>query len=650
MLSFTFKWPQFSEDFLRDARAMLEAALNKGSKPPVIADKIEVVELEMGSQPPELDIREIGELTLEQFRGIFRLSYAGDAHIVLRTKVQVIRKLLPRDALLLMAIFSFLQGESLKSQKNGHPRLKWIWGNACSPSTTSCPHASTFVSFHIEWICGPSRIKTKGTFDSIAVIQKYIQREIEGQLREMFREDLPGIIHRLSQRWIAGRTRIDTPYLTKQRIKIVSEHADASSYPFLVDERILPSYPSNSSTSHTASELSSRSLDKQDQDSSRTDFTTSVNDYPVTFPHLEDSDVPYGLRLDDLPSRSSYSGFKKLFAPSKGLRDLTEESNEDGVEWQESSTLEALDTVSWDETSSLRSSTPSEDIAEFETLPAIGGGMVTRPRIYYSQSGRLSHSASTSRGSPRTGRGTLPPSLSRNAEATFPGNNTIRPQGAGSLLNTEPADVLAQKRKDFLDKFARLHFNASSENVSASGSEMYDGRSTYTDIASPIELQEDSHYHKLNLLQNPTIRPRSFSTSTRRSDNINVGSPPKFISITDNDGKNHIVLRPGMSGSISHLSSLSHSNHTMSPFTRSFEHFTVRSVPHKPPHSTTGQPMKARRRRIYRLKTAEVPAVNEEEQRTNSPSPPSDFEASDIEHYFQNPPFSVRRRPSYQEL
>jgi len=34
---------------------MLDSALNKGNKPPVIADRIEVVELEMGSQvhPPQ---------------------------------------------------------------------------------------------------------------------------------------------------------------------------------------------------------------------------------------------------------------------------------------------------------------------------------------------------------------------------------------------------------------------------------------------------------------------------------------------------------------------------------------------------------------------------------------------------------------------
>ena len=42
-------------------------------------------------KPPELEIREIGELTMDQFRGIFRLTYDGDAHIVLRTKVQVSR-------------------------------------------------------------------------------------------------------------------------------------------------------------------------------------------------------------------------------------------------------------------------------------------------------------------------------------------------------------------------------------------------------------------------------------------------------------------------------------------------------------------------------------------------------------------------------
>lgn len=49
-MSFTFHWPRFSDQFHYDAIQMLNTALNKGNKPPIIADKIEVVELEMGSQ------------------------------------------------------------------------------------------------------------------------------------------------------------------------------------------------------------------------------------------------------------------------------------------------------------------------------------------------------------------------------------------------------------------------------------------------------------------------------------------------------------------------------------------------------------------------------------------------------------------------
>jgi mitochondrial distribution and morphology protein 34 len=49
-MSFTFLWPQFSDQFKYDAIQMLNTALNKGNKPPVMADRIEVVELHMGTQ------------------------------------------------------------------------------------------------------------------------------------------------------------------------------------------------------------------------------------------------------------------------------------------------------------------------------------------------------------------------------------------------------------------------------------------------------------------------------------------------------------------------------------------------------------------------------------------------------------------------
>jgi hypothetical protein len=48
--SFTFEWPRFSNEFHSEAKSLLDAALNKGNKPPIIADRIQVVELEMGTQ------------------------------------------------------------------------------------------------------------------------------------------------------------------------------------------------------------------------------------------------------------------------------------------------------------------------------------------------------------------------------------------------------------------------------------------------------------------------------------------------------------------------------------------------------------------------------------------------------------------------
>ena len=58
-------------------------------------------------------------------------------------------------------------------------------------------------------------VDVSSTFDSVEVIRGYLQQEIEGQLREMFREHLPGIIHRLSQKWFSGSGvggKVEMPY------------------------------------------------------------------------------------------------------------------------------------------------------------------------------------------------------------------------------------------------------------------------------------------------------------------------------------------------------------------------------------------------------------------------------------------------------
>ncbi|KAG8896979.1 ERMES complex subunit, partial [Tulasnella sp. 417] len=229
-MSFHFNWPRFSDQFHADATQMLNAALNKGSKPRIIADKIEVVELSMGTQPPELEIRDIGELTTDQFRGIFRLSYAGDAHIVLSTKVQA-NPLNHKKAD--MDVMGSSRGILAAHQPLIVPmllRLSNFRLNAYVVLVVSKQKGITLV-FKTDPL---QNVDVNSTFDSITVIQKFIQKEIEGQLREMFREDLPAIIHRLSQRWTAGKTKVEAPYLHKNpttlpRDKVYTPSTDAVS-------------------------------------------------------------------------------------------------------------------------------------------------------------------------------------------------------------------------------------------------------------------------------------------------------------------------------------------------------------------------------------------------------------------------------------
>ncbi|KAJ7724914.1 mitochondrial distribution and morphology protein 34 [Mycena metata] len=211
-MSFTFGWPKFSDQFHYDAIQMLNTALNKGNKPPIIADTIEVVELEMGTQPPELEIRDIGDLTMDHFRGIFRLTYAGDAHLVLKTKVQANPLNHKQPDIHLMA---GSRGMLAAKQALVVPmllRLSHFKLSSYVVLVVSKQKGITLV-FKTDPL---QSVDINSTFDSIAVIQVFIQREIEGQLRQMFREDLPGIIHRLSQQWVRAKVETPTAGLTQQ--------------------------------------------------------------------------------------------------------------------------------------------------------------------------------------------------------------------------------------------------------------------------------------------------------------------------------------------------------------------------------------------------------------------------------------------------
>ncbi|KAF9149843.1 ERMES complex subunit [Linnemannia schmuckeri] len=195
-MAFRFQWPYFSEEFIQEAKTMLTNALNKGNKPAVIVDHITVKELDMGTLPPELEMLEMGELSMERFRGIFKLTYNGDAHIVLQTKVQA---------------------NPMNVKKTDNPSYTRR-GILAADQPLVVPMLLRISDFKLRGIIVLVVDQIKGitlvfkndplesvlvssTFDSITPIQRFLQSEIEKQLRNLFQEDLPTAIHNLSQQF-----------------------------------------------------------------------------------------------------------------------------------------------------------------------------------------------------------------------------------------------------------------------------------------------------------------------------------------------------------------------------------------------------------------------------------------------------------------
>ncbi|KAI6040459.1 hypothetical protein EDC04DRAFT_2677874 [Pisolithus marmoratus] len=655
-MSFTFEWPRFSEQFHTHAIQMLNNALNKGNKPPVITDKIEVVELEMGTQPPELEIRDIGELTTEQFRGIFRLTYNGDAHIVLKTKVQANPLNHKQPDIHLM---SGSRGMLAAKEPLVVPmllRLSHFRLNSYVVLVVSKQKGITLV-FKTDPL---QNVDINSTFDSIAVIQKFIQREIEGQLRQMFREDLPGIIHRLSQQWI--KAKVEAPYLDKRPPPVIRRPFDTASAPDLsylppgfAATGLHPSFHRPLSLvggqARSISGVSVTGLPQRTAPSVKSTPPAPASppstEASSSLPEIENFDPTYGLRPEGLPTKSVFTNFRQLFRQDKGLADLAEESSE-GDEQAEHDSFDVLD---WEDTIPDYSPPPSvserlESVTEYETIPAVGGGTITRPRVYHSQSmiqppsevpnavfkdGSMSSCTNLPRHAGSSVNLTLPHTASRMPYSHHPTSSYCSveedPYSHPEQYRAPSVPPLDLARSSYLK-----HSPGKSEtHMSRSSSEL----SHSLDTPSSAEVHPSSHYLDAK-------SHRRFSVSSSHGlDAFHSGSPPTYRTLSEADPK--IVLRPTLNNTVHQLSTLSHSNHTLSPYTRSLAHFTVRSVPPRTVSAPGVQsqperrPTKAKRKRTYRIGRLKAGAEPEPLPLSSPPSPPppSEFDQADVDQYFR---------------
>ncbi|KAL8287223.1 hypothetical protein RQP46_003675 [Phenoliferia psychrophenolica] len=464
-MSFNFEWPTFSEAYYADARDILEQALNKGTKPPIIADRIEVKELNMGTLPPELEILEIGDLSTDRFRGIFRLTYAGDAHIVLQTKVQANPLNVPRPSLDVL----------------GSPRILF----AAAPLVVPMTLRLSSLSLRAIVVLVVSRqkgitlvfkndplesVNVSSSFDGVESVAGYIQRQIEHQLREAFRSDLPGVIHRLSQKWLSGEVKSASDgagaggngkdgkagggFAKDAKIKTRTEYAPGAEDAKGRKGRGLTTHMNGGGS--VAGESVSLASDADTSFSFRTNQTyggrstrrpsatqspppaASTSNLESVPESIETWDPTYGLRPDAIPLHAGFAAYGRLATShqSGGLGDILDEgtsSEDDSFEDSRRGPDDSFDHVGlidlvddgtggglpqWenhrrpppldhDEDDVFGGSRREDyDRTAYETIPAVGGGTITRPRVFHTQSQMRTRTASSgslsAHGSPST--------------------------------------------------------------------------------------------------------------------------------------------------------------------------------------------------------------------------------------------------------
>jgi distribution and morphology protein 34 len=559
-------------------------------------------------------------------------------------------------------------------------------------------------------------VEVSSTFDSVEVIRGYLQQEIEGQLREMFREDLPGIIHRMSQTWLGrgGGGKVELPYkdgslsdgpsagLGTPGTGAEEEEEGLDPNDPYAEKEIFPPHPSTNSPSTQTTPQ--RKAVQQAKAARQRRLSSTVSESPTSytvFPDIEDYDPTYGLRPEGVPTHSGYEAFGRLWEKARqgegrgfgslmqtpleeeeeeegrgDVSDLEDDINEktpDPVE-MEGNVLRPLDRLTRTE-----SRYTEEDPVEWETFPAVGGGIVSRPRVYHSQSKIRAPSESGAIPSPSGGTGSV------TARASSIGaSSTI---GVSHLLQIVLKLMILQSLRKFPQSPSMPFLHSaqagpgpsSLRRMATTRSDIFtpQHRTTRSEIPAQAPPLSKSHSYR-HIAQTPAragtnsgtgtswstdhpSRSNTYSTlassqlPSSKSNSMSISNGHGYgnghgrsMSITGtgltgtSPGKSFPPRNPGitlpLNNSVSQLATLSHSNHTLSPYARGHEHIAVRSFPHLGKTPSVGAQsrassgdgnnnranVKARRKRIYRLNTKKAEVEEEEEEGEEVLSPDLD--------------------------
>lgn len=192
----------WTKDFLTDA-------LNSGKRPNVLASDIEIKDLNFGKVGPTFEILEIGELDQDRFRGIFKINYEGDFHLTLHTKVQA-------NPLRIYSSNSYEREVNHQEEHNSFVTPNFILADDPFALPLDLKLSDLKISGIGIIVFSKSKgltlvfrndpldsIKVSSTFDTVLVLANFIQAQIEKQIRDLFRETLPTLIHELSLKYVS---------------------------------------------------------------------------------------------------------------------------------------------------------------------------------------------------------------------------------------------------------------------------------------------------------------------------------------------------------------------------------------------------------------------------------------------------------------
>ena len=510
-------------------------------------------------------------------------------------------------------------------------------------------------------------VQVSSSFDGVESVAGYIQREIEGQLREAFRSDLPAIIHRLSQKWLSGEVKtatedanapggngFDKDAKIETRTSYVDEEGEKARRGLTTRMSNLKAGPesytvaSDIDTTFSASVAggqrnyarsfhSKRSTSATPVKSAHDDFSHSISDPADVY------DPTYGLRPDISTSPNFSDHERSRSSRGGGGRDAGELDADDMVYDGMDSHWDGIVRTRLDQSRMQSTPTRNRRPSELDSRHSYDTLMGSTSTATFRNRGEGSSNATMGARSAAGGRtGSAPAGLS----AVEGSVEYLRSMASGSSTPRFPFSSYDRGTAGFpsLPSMHRTHSAPGSNRHRSNPQQRSNLASSYSS-ADPETRFESTHASSYSspassIPSPPEETPIPIPTyPAKRPDALELLSrSPSSLFDTSFEDDQPITLHPDKHEACALISALTRTNQTLSPFTTSHEFFTARSIPNvvnrfsglsrsgagagyssttggsETPSNANNVPIKAKRKRLHRIGAAKLV----------EPSPPLD--------------------------